>query len=284
MDPEAIINKPIALEAMYYFSSFAQKLIYFVRNISFMKCIFLLLFFPLCLQAQIDNSSECSRAILFATSYGAQFPAGDLAKRFGWNSNIGVNTWIKTSKNLIYGLEGNFLFGSIVNEPNVMGYSVTSNNDIIGNSGQPVEYILNQRGFAARFQLGKIFKTFVKPNPNSGFFIMGGIGYLEHKIYIDVDQNNAAYFSADYLTGFDKKTSGVMLSGMLGYMYLSNSRGFNIYVGLETIAAFTKNVRAWDFILNQKLAEKRNDIFIGPKLGIMVVIYKRGNKEVFYYK
>ena len=246
--------------------------------------ILIILFFPLFLQAQIDNTTDCSRAILIGANYSAQFPFADLSKRFGWNSNIGVNTWIKTTKNLIYGFEGNFIFGSVVNESNVMGYTVTNLNDIIGTSGQSVEYILNERGFNARFQLGTIFKSFVKPNPNSGFFVLGGLGYLEHKIYIDVDNRNAPYFSNDILTGFDKKSSGISVSGMIGYMYLSNSRGFNITFGLETVAAFTKNVRAWDLVLNQQITDRRVDIFVGPKLSIMAAIYKKGKKEIYYFK
>ena len=121
--------------------------------------------------------------------------------------------------------------------------------------------------------MGSIIKTFIKPNPNSGFFVLGGIGYLEHKIYIDVDNSRASYFSADNLTGYDKKTSGLMLSGMFGYMYLSNSRGLNLYIGIEAVTAFTKNVRAWDFVSNTQLNEKRIDIFFGPKFGIMAAIY-----------
>lgn len=239
---------------------------------------------PFGLMAQIDNRTECARTVLIGANYATQFPMGDLVNRFGWNNSIGAHALIKTEKNLIYGIEGNFLFGGIVNEPNVMGYSITSNNDIVGKDGQSIEYVLNERGFVARAQIGTLFKTFVKPNPNSGFFLLGGIGYLEHKIYIDVDDTRAPYFSSQTLTGYDKKSSGFSLSGMVGYMYLSNSRGFNIFFGLETIVAFTKNVRPWDFVLNKQLTEKRTDIFIGPKIGIMAAIYKRGTKEVFYYK
>ena len=165
-----------------------------------------------------------------------------------------------------------------------MGYTITNINDIVGNGGQSIEYLLNERGFSARFQLGSIIKTFIKPNPNSGFFVLGGVGYLEHKIYIDVDNSRASYFSDHNLTGYDKKTSGLMLSGMFGYMYLSNSRGLNLYIGIEAVTAFTQNVRAWDFVSNTQLNEKRIDIFFGPKFGIMAAIYKKGKKEIFYYK
>lgn len=45
-------------------------------------------------------------------NYAQQLPGGDLADRFGTNSNIGLGAFRKTRSNWTLGGEGSFLFGT----------------------------------------------------------------------------------------------------------------------------------------------------------------------------
>src|SRR5687768_11474404 len=49
-----------------------------------------------------------------------QFPGGDLSDRFGSNFNVGgVFQW-KLKNNWVFGVEGNFIFGTNVKEDNIL--------------------------------------------------------------------------------------------------------------------------------------------------------------------
>src|ERR1051326_237643 len=67
-----------------------------------------------CHSQNVKDSSLVFPFIKF--SYAFQYPGGDLAKRFGFNSNVGLDCSIKTKKNLIFGVNGSFFFGDQINE------------------------------------------------------------------------------------------------------------------------------------------------------------------------
>lgn len=253
-----------------------------------MKIRLFVLFSILCMErgiAQIDITESKVSAWIIAPNYSIQFPLGNMKTDYGWNNNVGINAWRKTEQNWVFGFEGNFLFGSTVNNPYALGYAISSAGTVIGKEGSPIEFNLNERGWMLKAQLGKVFKVFPKSNPNSGVLVMGGIGYLEHKTYIDIDDLNARQFQSDYLTGYDRKTGGILLSGFLGYFYMSNNKFLHLYAGVEPNLGLTKNLRNWDFAENRKIVDARKDFLLGIKFAIMIAIFnKTKKKDVYYYQ
>src|SRR5205807_433233 len=45
-----------------------------------------------------------------------QVPGGDMVKRFGPSLSVGMPILFKTGKNLLFGVEGNYFFGTTVKE------------------------------------------------------------------------------------------------------------------------------------------------------------------------
>ena len=77
--------------------------------------------------------------------------------------------------------------------------------------------------------------------------IMVGGGFLQDKIRIHDGDNTAPQIHGDYKKGYDRLNNGWMLSGTVGYLYLSDSRLINFFIGLEFMQSWTKYRRARNF-------------------------------------
>ncbi|MBK9764512.1 MAG: hypothetical protein IPO87_14445 [Flavobacteriales bacterium] len=109
---------------------------------------------------------------LFAVhaSYAQQLPGGDLAERFGTNSNIGLGTFRKTKSNFLLGVEGSFIFGKKTKEPGILRNVINSQGQVVDVEGKQADVFLYERGWTAFAYVGKTFQL-GKPNPNSGVVI-----------------------------------------------------------------------------------------------------------------
>src|SRR5882724_6188741 len=61
--------------------------------------------------AQIDSARFVP---LVGVHFSGQLPGGDLVNRYGSNLNAGGNFQIKTKRNWLFGIEGNYFFGDNV--------------------------------------------------------------------------------------------------------------------------------------------------------------------------
>jgi len=221
---------------------------------------------------------------LIAASYSYQIPSGNLADRFGNNSNIGLQFLIKTKKNLLYGMDGSFLFGNKIKEKNLFKNIATKPNVdssfIISQSGEPAEIRLFERGWMGSLKFGKLFPYF-NPNDNSGFVIFASVGLLQHKIRIENPNNNTPQILKEYKKGYDRLTNGIGVSEFVGYVYLSNSRLINFFGGFEFTQAFTQS-RRFDFDKMKKDDTKRKDYLSGIRIGWILPLYKKMPKEFYY--
>ena len=95
--------------------------------------------------AQVNDSSVF--APLISASYSYQWPGGDLVKRFGGNSSIGVAFMLKTKSNWIFGIDGNFIFGNNVKENGILDSISTVNGKIIDENGAKRKLIFLRGGF-----------------------------------------------------------------------------------------------------------------------------------------
>jgi hypothetical protein len=231
------------------------------------------------------NIKDSSLSIpLFYAAYALQFPGGDLSDRYGINSNIGGGFLWKTDQNWIVGADFNSMFGNDLKNGNELLQNIkTQTGHIIDMGGTFANYSLYERGYYTTAKFGKLVPV-LSPNPNSGFVILAGAGYLQHKTRIEVENNTVPQLTGDYKRGYDRLTGGLVLTQFVGYMYLSNSRVFNFFGGVEFCQAWTKPLRDVNFDTRLPDAEtNRLDLLTGFKLGWIVPIFPREPEKFYYY-
>ncbi len=233
---------------------------------------------------QVDISDTTIHIPMFYASFAYQIPGGDLAERFGANANIGGGFQWKTNTNWVFGVEFNYIFGSTIKiEDELMSNLRTESGHYIDHAGNFGIVNNYERGYFISMKVGKVIPV-LNPNPNSGILLMGGIGYVQHKIRIEVTDNNIPQLMGDYKKGYDRLAGGISLSQFVGYLYLSNSKLANFYGGFEFTEAFTKPLRDVNF--DTQLPDpvsNRFDLFIGIRVGWIIPIMKRLPEKVYYY-
>lgn len=228
------------------------------------------------------RDSAITTSIIYAT-YSYQFKEGDLAERYGSNSSIGGGFLVKTSGNWLIGAEGNYLFGSgVKNQDQLLVMISTPEGNIIDANGMYANIVLYDRGYSFYGYFGKLIPV-LSPNPNSGFTITAGGGYLQNKLRIQNTDNTAPQLAGDYKKGYDKLNGGFAVTGSLGYMYLSDSRLLNFSLAFEFIQAWTKSKRDYDFDLKGPDQASYSSQFYGIKACWFIPLYKRKPKDFYYY-
>lgn len=221
---------------------------------------------------------------LFAVhaSYAHQFPGGDLAERFGANSNIGLGTFRKTKSNFLLGVEGSFIFGKKTHEPGILRGVINSQGQIVDVDGKQADVFLYERGWTAFAYVGKLFPWF-GPNPNSGVVMKLGGGYMRHKIRIQTQKNVVPQLEDEYLHGYDRLAAGPAAIGYIGYQYFGNKGRINFNIGFEFMAGFTQAMRAYNFDTEQFNRPDRVDLLSGIRAGWSLPIYRKIDTGFHYY-
>ncbi|GAB4314912.1 MAG: hypothetical protein Kow00127_06120 [Bacteroidales bacterium] len=221
---------------------------------------------------------------MFHAGYAFQVPGGDMADRFGANSVIAGGFTHKTPTNWLFGGEFNFIFGGIIrNESELLSNLKTEQGYIIDNAGSFGFVSLYERGYYLTAKAGKVIPAF-HSNPNSGIMLTGGVGYLQHKIRIEVADNNVPQLAGDYKRGYDRLATGFCVNLFAGYLYLSNSRLLNFYGGFEANLGFTKPARDINFDTRQPdPVSNRFDPLFGIRVGWIVPVFRREPEPFYYY-
>lgn len=230
-------------------------------------------------QRNVRDSLLFSPHISFSYSY--QVPGGDMATRFGPNSNVGLSFHIKTKKNIFYGIEGGYLFGNKVSEFGLMSNLLTSADEILSNSGEISEVLIQQRGLIVTLNGGKLFPI-RKGNVNSGILVKGGMGYMQHKIRLETQLHIVTQLEDEYAKGYDRLTSGVAFSQFVGYYHMSDSRLTNFTIGFESFQGLTQGRRSWNFDTQTRDDELRTDLLFGLRAAWIIHIYKRTGRDFYY--
>lgn len=219
---------------------------------------------------------------MLSGSLGFQKPGGDLEKRFGNNMSINPAFRFKTKRNFFFDIEGQYMFSENVEEENIFSNFAPTTGSVINMYGEYARIALLERGLLVQARIGKMVYN-LGPNPNCGFYLSGGAGFLQHKIRIDVDGNNVPQLNDDYKKGYDKLTNGLTISESVGYIFLHNKGTINFYIELEFIQAWTESRRDFDFTYMQKDDTKRNDYLFGIKLGWILPFYTKMPEKYYYY-
>ena len=251
-----------------------------------MKRLLVLIFtFAISLISSAQQSVKDSvvSTALFQASYAFQLPAGDLRERFGHNSQIAGVIGYKTNKNWLWNAHLGFIFGDQVKgREELLNMISTSTGEVIDGDGTYTSLALFERGFHLQGKAGKLFST-GKPNPNSGFFIQGGLGYLAHRIRIETQFGTAPQLAGDYAKGYDHLRGGFAHSLEAGYLFMGNKRIMNFSAGLEIISAYTRPLRDYSFDLMGRDTRKYTDHYIGLRVNWMIPGYRRAPLKYYYF-
>ncbi len=234
------------------------------------------------LRAQVDVRDTTIAAFIPHFAYTFQVPAGDVADRYGINSTIGGGLFYKTNRNLLFSVDFNYIFGNqIKNADSILSMVETESGHIIDGNGTYALYTLYERGYSLNFRVGKILKV-LQANPNSGLMLMGGAGYICHRMRIDNQDNTAHQISGDYAKGYDRLTGGLNLNQFIGYFYMGRTRIANFIAGFEFYEAFTKSQRDYIFDQRKKDDNRYLDFFLGVRVTWMIPVYRRSPDRYYY--
>lgn len=211
---------------------------------------------------------------MIGATFSYELPAGILAERFGNSFSAGAVFQWKLKSNWLIGIDANFIFSEDVKENHFLDQYKTPDGNIIDGGGSFSIVNLSERGSRYVLKVGKIFSV-IGPNKNSGILATAGVGFLQHRIYIDTPGNPIPYLEGENAKGYDRLTNGLMINQFIGYMNFSNKRLVNFYTGLEFTEGFTQNRRAYNFDTGLHDSTKRTDIMIGVRFGWVFPIYKR---------
>jgi hypothetical protein len=238
------------------------------------------------LNAQV-SMKDSLRVHMFTPAYSIQLPFGDMKSRYGLSHTVGLSYSFLLKKRWMITTEGSFLFGQNVKNKvsifsGIASDITTSNGYIISQSGVYSNLAITERGYVLSLKTGKLLPV-LKNNPNCGLLLQIGAGIMQHKIRIDVSQNDAPQLRNDYKKGYDKMCNGPALVEYFGYQHLDNNKRVNFTGGIELIQAWTQSRRAYYFAEGKKPDENRMDVLIGLKLGWIIPIYRKTGNEYYYY-
>ena len=244
--------------------------------------LLLLLSSPILFAQKSIRDSTITAHLIYAT-YSYEFPGQDMGQRFGSFSQVGPGYMVKTNKNWILGVEGNFGFSkNLKDEASILIGAATSDGNIIDMSGIYADFNYNMRSFSAMGRVGRLIPVY-GPNKNSGIMLTAGLGYLQHKIYIEHKDKSAPQITGDYLKGYDELKRGFAANIFLGYLYLANSNKVNFFAGVDFTMGFTQHARPYSFTEMKYNSGSYTDMYGGIKVGWIIPVYKRAPSEFYYY-
>ncbi len=211
--------------------------------------------------------------------YGIDLPAADMAKRYGNNFLLNAGAGYLLPNNFLFGLEYQFLFGAQV-KVDVLAPLRGPEGLIIGRDMRFASVFLRERGTVWKVQAGYLLQGRAE-KARQGLLIQVGLGYLSHRIRIVDDFDSVTQLSGDLIKGYDRKSAGLAVSQYLGYLYLDRNRLLNFHAGIELTEGFTKSLRKFNYDTKMQDTERRFDVLLGAKVGLIIPIGR--NENVIYY-
>jgi len=205
----------------------------------------------------------------------------DMADRWGFHSQIGMDIEQKFKSNFTIGLGAGFIFGNQLRDTSIFSDLYNSFGTITGLSGSPADVLFLMRGFTGHFTAGYVINRFGN-NPNSGIWVKAGLGWMMHKIRIESLYDVVPQLQGDYRQGYDKLTTGFSTMQFVGYLYQADWRLIKLYAGFEFIQGFTRNVRTYNFDTGGPETESRIDLLTGFKVGWIMPISHRTRSEYYF--
>ncbi|MEC9209408.1 MAG: hypothetical protein VX762_03175 [Bacteroidota bacterium] len=230
----------------------------------------------------LNINAQENKQSAFSCNYNYQIPIGDLANTFGNSSAIGASYFLEISNNVIFGVEGNYIFGTDIKDSTIFENISTSIGAIIGADGHYANVNLMQRGFDTYLFAG--YANHFSENNLTGIYISQGIGYLQHQIFIDTKNQNIPQLNEDMKTGYDRFSNGFSTKFSIDYKYYHKKGRIQMSSGFNYTMAYVKNQRIYNFAHNEYYSNKRTwDQLLGFKVEIIIPIHRRNKEEFHYY-
>jgi len=251
-----------------------------------MKSLFSFLISLSILSTSLGQSSINDSSIfmpLFKLGYSGNFPSADFKEKVDFTSSLNIRLEVKFENQFIIGSRYDFLFGNNFKDSGMLKDLANESGEIINVNGQYGSYEMLQRGHHLGVYVGRLFPVF-SPNPNSGIITTAGIGLLAYRVNFNNISGDIIQFTADYVAGYDRYTSGISLTQYVGYRYMSKNKLMNFYGGIEFNQAFTKIRRDYqvDYEVNDPRFGTRKDFYWNIQVGWILPLYKRAPKEFYY--
>ena len=223
---------------------------------------------------------------MFQATYAFHVPGLETKTLYGVSHDVGGGFVYKTESNWLFSAVGNYIYGTKVkgDRVQIFGEGITNDvGEIIGSGGNFTLLELNQRGFHLQGEVGKLFPF--GQNPNSGFFVQGGLGYLQNRIRIDYQQsllNVPVPVDKDYRFGYDRMRGGPALHLEAGYLLLSDTRLLNLSISFEATYARTPETGVMEPVGYTDLKKRYNDLYYGVRVTWSIPTYERKPQEFYY--
>ena len=223
---------------------------------------------------------ESKDILSLSLNHTVQFPAGDLKTRFGHNSNIN-GTVLYEFNEIILSAELGGIFGSQVKENNLFNAIDGNNGNLISQNGEIPTIRLFQRGGYMDVSIGKYIK--IGNQQKSRIVISIGLGYLYHKIFIETLTTELPQLNNDIIKGYDRLCGGLFTKQFLGYRLKSEKSNVQFLIGCEFMQAFTKDLRQYNYTIQEEVSINRKDYLLGLKTGFIIPINQRKTGKYYYY-
>jgi len=205
-------------------------------------------------------------------------PFGLLNQRYGYFSGFGAGVSYRWENKWMVGYNFSAIWGGGVKENTALDSIIGPSGSLIDNNGNLAIVRLFSRGYHTDAYVGYLLTT-KKKNPNSGFVFKAGFGYLEHKIKYHHTINIMPQLQDGMYKGYDRLTSGVMLTQFIGYQYSSYLKRVHFWGGFELTEGFTKNRRKFNYDTRQFDTKLRIDNMIAFRIGFMIPMFQYGKGE-----
>lgn len=257
-------------------------LVYFCDMIRLLFAI--MLFTSLSLVGQVNVRDSVSPGWMINIRTGMLFPQMDLGDAFGESYTIGVGAFYKDENNWLYGVNGDFWFGSTVYAHESILNGISNNNgnvmDHFGNFGNVLTY---QRGWLIGGDFGKLFHQW-GGNANSGVFMTLGGGFMQHRVRLESASRNSIVYQieAEYQRGYDRLNLGWMSRFNIGYLNAHTGKTLNFMIAAEIMYGQTTNVRGYNWDTGMEDTGINHNLTIGLRFTWFFPIYDK-NFQTFFY-
>lgn len=228
----------------------------------------------------IPNDSVV-RATMIGIRMGAMQPSGILNDRFGYFKSTGIRFAYKNKHNWMLGALGEYYFGKDIKEGDILGAILATDGSIITNDGLLGEAKLYARSYFVGATVGKLIPL-EKHYLNTGIAIWTSLGYWQHKVRINNDDNIYSLSDA-YKAGYDRLTSGIGLQQQVEYFYMSRKRLVNFSVGLDFNIGYLKGRRTVIFDTGKSGLDYRLDMMVGAHVSWFLPIFARNKNSVYSF-
>lgn len=221
--------------------------------------------------AQKDSAAVKLNIWTLNLGYGAEWPGGDLAQRFGQSLSFHSGMeWVRKSK-YSYGIDFSYFFGDKIKE-DVFAPFRNENGLVLGINGVAADLFIRERGAYIGVQAAAIL---LPAGKHSGLELGLGAGMLYHKLHFIDDSRSVLLAEAPYSKGLDRLTRGFSLRQELAYQFHAEKKALHFHLGFYINEAFTRQIRKFNFDTGLPASDKsRLDLLYGVRLVWMLPLHK----------